>query len=80
MTMDEMPPQESLRRRVRQYFTAIPVTLALLCLAIYGCRELEAPRPVALVCIGLPSLMLVLYVIGIVTGMRRLEGEEDDAA
>jgi len=74
--MDEMQ-QEPLRRRVRQYFTAIPVTFALLCFAIYGCRELDAPFPVALVCIGLPCLMLVLYAIGIVTGLRRLDGDDD---
>ncbi len=78
--MDEMPHQESLRRRLRHYVTAIPVTFALMCLAIYGCRELDAPFPVAAVCVGLPGLMLVLYVIGIVTGLRRLDDREDDAA
>ncbi|HWB59434.1 MAG TPA: hypothetical protein VG733_08080 [Chthoniobacteraceae bacterium] len=54
------------RRRRGQQITIIPVSLALMGLALYGCHVMEMDWKTTLIASGVPALWLALGILGFV--------------
>ena len=66
-------------KRQRQMATFIPVSLALFGFVLYGCRQLEEPWNMTLICLAVPMLWLVLGVSSYVRYGRLAERARDDS-
>jgi formate hydrogenlyase subunit 4 len=67
-----------LKRKRDQYITAIPICVALLGFVAYGCWQLGATREVLLMVFPVPALMLVIYIIAIISTVRKIHKLLDD--